>query len=68
MRTIDVRGLSCPQPLIMVKNAISENKESFEVLIDEEVTKENVLRTLKQFKLIAKIIENSEYTICKVER
>ncbi len=68
MKTIDTRGLSCPQPVIMVTKALKEDNESFEVLIDDETACENVLRTLQQFRLNADIKEENEYKIYKVQR
>lgn len=46
---IDARGLLCPKPLIMTKKAlgkIAEN-EAFTVLIDNETSKQNVERFLR---------------------
>ncbi len=45
--TIDARGLSCPQPVVLVRKAISEGLTSFEIMVGSEVARENVLRTLK---------------------
>ena len=43
--TIDARGLSCPQPVLMTLETIKKvNKGSLTVLVDTETSKENVLR------------------------
>lgn len=43
--TVDARGLSCPQPVILAKKAIEANPEAaFEVLVDNGAAKENVSR------------------------
>lgn len=45
MKSIDARGLSCPQPMLMAKKAMeaaSENK--IEVLVDCAASVENVSR------------------------
>ncbi|MCK5074769.1 MAG: sulfurtransferase TusA family protein [Calditrichia bacterium] len=68
MKKIDTRGLSCPQPVILVSEAINEDKESFEVLIDSEASKENVLRILEKNNLIPKINEEGGFTIYEIER
>jgi len=47
MKQIDTRGLSCPQPVVLVNRAIKEGGD-FEVLLDSEVSRENVLRLLKR--------------------
>ena len=46
MIKVDTRGRSCPEPVIMTKNAVSDLKkgDSIKVLIGEEVAKENVGR------------------------
>ena len=44
MIKVDTRGRSCPEPVIMTKNAVSDLKkgDSIKVLIGEELAKENV--------------------------
>jgi len=45
MKTIDARGLSCPQPAFMTKEALSETQEgAIEVLVDCETSRDNVAR------------------------
>ncbi|ADL12419.1 sulfurtransferase TusA family protein [Acetohalobium arabaticum] len=44
-KEVDTRGRSCPEPVIMTKQAIQEISEGeITVLINEEVAKENVSR------------------------
>ena len=46
--TVDARGLSCPQPVIMTLNAIKKVKKgSIEVVVDTDTAKENVGRAAK---------------------
>ncbi|VFU18701.1 conserved hypothetical protein [anaerobic digester metagenome] len=43
--TIDARGLSCPQPVILVMNRIKEQKNgTIEILVDTDTARENVSR------------------------
>jgi len=42
--TVDARGFSCPQPVIMARKAISEGKYPVEVLVDTVTSRENVRR------------------------
>jgi len=43
MQVIDARGLSCPQPVLLVKKAIDSNGDSeFKVLVDEMAAFENI--------------------------
>lgn len=47
--TIDARGLRCPQPLMLTKKALTELSagDSLRVLIDNEISKNNLLRFLR---------------------
>lgn len=45
MSEVDVRGFSCPIPVVRTKKAIEENpKEALTVLVESAVSKENVSR------------------------
>ncbi len=48
MVEVDVRGFSCPIPVVRTKKAIEKNpKEMITVLVDSTVSKENVFRLAK---------------------
>ena len=43
--TVDARGLSCPQPVIMTLDEIKKgNEKEIIVLVDTDTSKENVIR------------------------
>jgi selenium metabolism protein YedF len=44
MKLIDCRGLSCPEPVLRAKAALEQGGGPFEILVDNEASKENVLR------------------------
>lgn len=45
--TIDVRGLSCPQPVLMTLDEIKKHdKGEIEILLDTDTSKENVSRAV----------------------
>jgi TusA-related sulfurtransferase len=44
MKTIDARGLSCPQPVILARKAIKEGAFPLEVRVDTVTARENVRR------------------------
>ena len=46
-KTVDTSGLSCPQPLMMVREALEERQDEFEAIIDTEVARENIARFLE---------------------
>ena len=43
-KRIDARGLSCPQPVVLVSQAIADGNTDLEIIVDNEVTRENVTR------------------------
>jgi len=44
MKVIDARGLSCPQPVLLTKNALASKEAAYQVLVDNSTAKENVTR------------------------
>lgn len=46
MKEIDVRGLSCPEPVMQVKACLAENTGEFEVLVSEAHVVKNITREL----------------------
>ncbi|PPK49657.1 TusA-related sulfurtransferase [Clostridium algidicarnis DSM 15099] len=48
MVKIDARGISCPQPVLMTKNALMNNPKEVEVTVDNATAKNNVERYMKQ--------------------
>jgi selenium metabolism protein YedF len=43
IKTVDARGLSCPQPVVLAKQALESNKK-VKVIVDDETSLENVKR------------------------
>jgi TusA-related sulfurtransferase len=47
-QTVDARGLSCPQPVLMALDAIKKSQETeMEVFVDTEASRENVSRAVE---------------------
>ncbi|MEG0895739.1 MAG: sulfurtransferase TusA family protein, partial [Oscillospiraceae bacterium] len=44
MVTIDARGLSCPQPVVLTKKALAENKNCAIIIVDNTIALENITR------------------------
>ncbi|MCR5684201.1 MAG: sulfurtransferase TusA family protein [Lachnospiraceae bacterium] len=44
MSFLDARGLSCPEPVIMIKNAITSNDSHYEIMVDNRTSVENITR------------------------
>ncbi len=50
MNELDVRGLSCPEPLMLVHDAIKKNDLPVKVLADEEFQKNNIEKLASKHK------------------
>jgi len=46
--TVDARGLSCPQPVILTRQAIAAGAFPVEVLVDTVTSRENVRRAAEK--------------------
>jgi len=48
VRIVDARGLSCPQPALMTREALQKESEgTIEVIVDNTTAQENVSRTAR---------------------
>lgn len=57
---IDARGMSCPQPVLMTKNALEENPKGAEVIVDNNTACRNVERFMKNSGYSVSIKEEDE--------
>lgn len=47
MSLIDARGLSCPEPVILLRKAMASKEARYEMLVDNHAAKENTSRYAK---------------------
>lgn len=47
MIQIDARGLACPKPTVLVKNEMDAGAEEIEVIVDNAVARDNIMRLAK---------------------
>ncbi|MBF0200079.1 MAG: sulfurtransferase TusA family protein [Desulfamplus sp.] len=69
-KTVDARGLSCPQPVIMFLDAVKSAQDTtFEVIVDTEASKENVSRAAESRNCHVKEIreQDAEYHLTIVK-
>lgn len=59
-KVVDARGRSCPEPVMMTKVALETSSPPIEVLVDNEVAKENVTRFAKSKGFQVKVTEYDE--------
>lgn len=66
MQTIDARGLSCPQPVLLVNKALQKDFEGeLMVLLDNAVSRENVTRAARRlgYKVEEQVGQDGEYNL-----
>jgi len=68
MNSIDTRGLSCPQPVVMVTKEIISGSKSFEVLVDSECSYENVTRLLENKKYKFETEDKIDHKVIKASK
>lgn len=60
MKTLDARGLSCPEPVIMIRKAMASKENVYEMLVDNQTSKENVTRYAEHQGYQVTVTENGE--------
>jgi len=65
---IDTRGLSCPQPVVLVMRAIQAGQQAFDVLLDSETAVDNVTRLLESKGYRIERTDSDEDVFFKVRR
>lgn len=64
MQIVDARGLSCPEPVVMTRNAMVSKETAYQVLVDAIAAKENVTRyAMSQGYAISVSENNGEFTL-----
>ena len=64
MKHLDARGLSCPEPVIMIRKAMMGKEYGYEMVVDNPTSKENVTRYAQhQVYQVAVIEQGGEYTL-----
>lgn len=68
MIELDVRGLNCPEPVIMLKNLIDNGEKNIKVITSYGASASNIERLIKnnKYKIIAKV-ENENDIIFKIQ-
>jgi len=69
--TIDARGLSCPQPVLLFMNALkTETQKELIVLVDTDASMENVSRAAesKNYSVAEVIRKDDEYQLFLVKK
>ena len=61
---LDARGLSCPEPVVMIRKAMMSKANEYTMVVDNPTAKENVTRYAEhQGYKVAVAEANGEYTL-----
>ena len=64
MSVLDARGLSCPEPVMMLRKAMASGEASYEIVVDNTTSKENVTRyAIHQGFQVEVAEQNGEFTL-----
>ena len=64
MKTVDTRGLSCPEPVILTKKALAAKEDSYEILADRVTSRDNIIGFAEDYGYKATYTEeNGEFKI-----
>ena len=55
--TVDARGLSCPQPVILARKAVQAGEFPIEVLVETVTSRENVRRATEKLGCTVQVEE-----------
>ena len=58
--SVDARGLSCPQPVILARSAIQAREFPIEVLVETVTSRENVRRAAEKLGCTVQVEERDE--------
>ena len=57
VKQVDARGFSCPQPVIMARNAIKQGEFPVELLVETVTSRENVRRASEKMGCTVEVQE-----------
>lgn len=64
MTKVDARGLSCPEPVILISQAMKNGDSEYEILVDNRVSRENVTRYAEHQGFTVSVTEaDGEFTL-----
>ena len=65
MNKLDARGLSCPEPVIMIRKAMMSNEDAYEIVVDNVASRENVTRYANHQGYNVEVTEKERTIVCK---
>ena len=68
MICIDARGLSCPEPVILIQNAMRSKEDAYEIVVDNPVSRENVTRCARHQGYQVHVTERGDEFVLSITR
>lgn len=64
MKIIDARGLSCPEPVVLLRAAMASGEDSYQIIVDNHASRENTTRYAQhQGYTVAVVEQGGEWTL-----
>ena len=64
MKVIDARGLSCPEPVVLLRSAMESNEDAYQIIVDNHASRENTTRYAQHKGYQVAVAENGgEWTL-----
>lgn len=64
MKNLDARGLSCPEPVVMLRKAMMSKEDAYTIIVDNITSRENVTRYAQHQGYRVDVTEQGgEYTL-----
>ena len=67
MVEVDARGLACPEPMMLVHDALKANKGPVKVMVSEPHQKTNIEKLAKKLKRTATSVEDGSGFVITIE-
>lgn len=68
MKVLDARGLSCPEPVIIMRKAMMSKDTEYEIVVDNVVSRENVTRFAEHQGYKVTVSENNGEYILSIRK
>ena len=65
---IDARGRSCPEPVVMIRDAMRSGKKEYEMVVDAQVCVENVTRYAEHAGYHVTVTDNGGEYVMKIRK
>jgi TusA-related sulfurtransferase len=68
IKTVDARGLACPQPVILTRHALNQGVFPVQVLVDTGTSRDNVMRMAQSLGYRVSVESKGDQFVVTIER